>query len=101
NRQRARRRSEWVAGIASSRLAQLNESGASKQIVDQSPGADQLRTAENFEELARLFDLANVIIHQTDGKILHWTAGCERLYGWTKQEAIVAVVDDLLATKFP
>ncbi|MGA2792596.1 MAG: PAS domain S-box protein [Roseiarcus sp.] len=62
---------------------------------------DPLGTADNLEEFARLFDLANVIIHQTDGKILHWTTGCERLYGWTKQEAVGAVVDDLLATKFP
>jgi len=60
-----------------------------------------LGAAGNFEELARLFDLTNVIIHETDGKILHWTAGCERLYGWTKQEAVGKLVDDLLATRFP
>ena len=48
-----------------------------------------------------LLDLANVIIHETDGAILHWTTGCERLYGWSKQEATGQVVHDLLATTYP
>lgn len=59
-----------------------------------SPSAD-------FTELARVLDLANVIIHETDGAILHWTSGCERLYGWSKQEATGQVVHDLLATTYP
>jgi PAS domain S-box-containing protein len=60
-----------------------------------------LRTTNNFEDLARILDLANVIIHETDGAILHWTTGCERLYGWTKREAVGRLVHDLLAIKFP
>jgi PAS domain S-box-containing protein len=36
-----------------------------------------------------------------DGAILHWTTGCERLYGWTKDEAVGAIVHDLLATIYP
>jgi PAS domain S-box-containing protein len=51
--------------------------------------------------IARLLDLANVIIHETDGTILHWTSGCERLYGWTKQEATGQICHDLLATTYP
>ncbi len=61
---------------------------------------DPLETVENFEQLVGLFDQSNVIIHRIDGKILYWSTGCERLYGWTKEEAIGAIVDDLLATKF-
>jgi PAS domain S-box-containing protein len=54
-----------------------------------------------FTRAARALDLANVIVHRGDGTILDWTRGCERLYGWTRQEALGTKVDDLLAIKFP
>ncbi|HLH49176.1 MAG TPA: PAS domain S-box protein [Roseiarcus sp.] len=57
-------------------------------------------TAE-LTSLARILDLANVIIHDLNGTILHWTTGCERLYGWTHEEALGQTVHELLKTKFP
>ena len=45
-------------------------------------------------------DLANVIIHDVDGKVLHWTTGCERLYGWTREEARGNFIHELLRTKY-
>ena len=51
--------------------------------------------------LAHILDLANVIIHDADGKVLHWTAGCERLYGWSRQEAKEKLVHELLKSKYP
>lgn len=48
----------------------------------------------------RILDGAAVMAHDTDGTLTHWTAGCERLYGWTRLEAIGRVVHDLLATHF-
>ncbi|MBV8106620.1 MAG: PAS domain S-box protein, partial [Hyphomicrobiales bacterium] len=57
-------------------------------------------TAE-FDSLVKILDLANVIIHDLEGKILEWTTGCERLYGWTRQEALGQVVHELLKTKYP
>jgi PAS domain S-box-containing protein len=54
-----------------------------------------------FASLASILDLANVIIHDLDGKILHWTTGCERLYGWSKEEAVGHIVHDLLKTRYP
>jgi PAS domain S-box-containing protein len=51
--------------------------------------------------LAKILDLANVIIHDVDGRILYWTTGCERLYGWSREEALGEVVHDLLKTKYP
>src|SRR5271157_1834149 len=54
-----------------------------------------------FDSLVEILDLANVIIHDVEGKILQWTTGCERLYGWTRQEAIGQVVHELLQTKYP
>src|SRR5271165_5300516 len=54
-----------------------------------------------FASLVNILDLANVIIHDLGGKILHWTTGCERLYGWTSREAVGQVVHDLLKTGYP
>ncbi|MBV9634149.1 MAG: PAS domain S-box protein [Methylobacteriaceae bacterium] len=59
------------------------------------------RIAGHFEELAQVLDLANVVTHDIDGRILHWTTGCERLYGWSKREALGQSIHDLLATKYP
>jgi PAS domain S-box-containing protein len=57
-------------------------------------------TAE-FESLGKILDLANVIIHDLDGKILHWTTGCERLYGWSGREAVGRLAQELLRTEYP
>ena len=57
-------------------------------------------TAE-LTSLAQILDLANVIIHDINGRILYWTTGCERLYGWSRKEAIGEIVHDLLKTKYP
>ena len=54
-----------------------------------------------FASLANILDLANVIIHDMEGKILHWTTGCERLYGWSRQEAVGQIVHHLLKTRYP
>jgi PAS domain S-box-containing protein len=57
-------------------------------------------TAE-LTSLAEILDLAKVIIHDVGGKILYWTTGCERLYGWSREEALGEVVHELLKTKYP
>jgi PAS domain S-box-containing protein len=51
--------------------------------------------------LANILDLANVMIHDLEGKILHWTTGCERLYGWSREEAVGQIVHHLLKTRYP
>jgi PAS domain S-box-containing protein len=57
-------------------------------------------TAE-LTSLAKILDLANVIIHGVDGRISYWTTGCERLYGWSREEALGQVVHELLKTEYP
>ncbi|NTH47049.1 PAS domain S-box protein [Agrobacterium rhizogenes] len=54
-----------------------------------------------MDEIAEVLDSANIIVHGFDGVISRWTTGCERLYGWSRQEAIGQVVHELLATVFP
>jgi PAS domain S-box-containing protein len=69
--------------------------------VDESVSKDPPAKGRDFEELAQVLDLTNLVIHQADGAIVHWTTGCERLYGWTRQEATGRIVHDLLATRYP
>ena len=59
------------------------------------------RAAEaNLRALASALDQSMVIVRSWDGTINHWTAGCERLYGWTAQEAVGYVAHELLHTTF-
>jgi PAS domain S-box-containing protein len=68
--------------------------------VDQTIGKGETG-ADGLADLARILDLTNLVVHRVYGAILHWTTGCERLYGWTKAEAAGRIVHDLLATKYP
>jgi len=53
------------------------------------------------ESLEKAVDRSNICIRRFDGTIDYWTSGCERLYGWTAQEALGRKSHDLLKTKFP
>jgi PAS domain S-box-containing protein len=61
----------------------------------------KLASTADMTMLAEILDLANVIIHDASGAILHWTTGCERLYGWSKKDATGRIVHDLLETIYP
>lgn len=59
------------------------------------------RTAEEgLLALTQALGLSTVIVRQWDGKIDHWTKGCERLYGWSKDAARGKPVHTLLQTRF-
>ena len=51
-----------------------------------------------IDEIVRILDGANLIVHALDGRIARWTAGCAQLYGWSAKEAIGRHVDELLGT---
>ncbi len=62
----------------------------------------QRRDAEDsLRALTRALDQSIVLVRRWDGKIDHWTAGCERLYGWTAHEAVGKNVDELLNAEYP
>jgi PAS domain S-box-containing protein len=56
-----------------------------------------------LKQQSRILDLANDTIFTRDGedRITYWNQGAERVYGWTKEEAMGQVTHSLLATQFP
>lgn len=62
---------------------------------------EQKNTEESLRTLARALDQTMVIMRRWDGTITYWTAGCERLYGWTSADAVGKVCQQLLKTVFP
>ncbi len=59
-----------------------------------------LAEAEQRELLATI-DLGAFLTRDPNGTIRHWSAGCERLYGWTAAEAVGRHSHELLQTRFP
>lgn len=54
-------------------------------------------------DYARILDLANdtIMIRDLKDEIIYWNQGAERLYGWSKKEALGKHVHTFLKTKFP
>ena len=48
-----------------------------------------------------MLDLAHVIVKNMNDEIIFWNSGAEKLYGFSKEEALGKIPRDLLKTKFP
>ncbi len=59
------------------------------------------RHAATLREQAQMLDLANILVRDLNDRIILWNAGMEKMYGWTKSEALGADVKQLLRTRFP
>lgn len=56
---------------------------------------------EQLREQAQIVNLGDLMVRDADNRILLWSAGCERLYGYTRDEALGKNVHELLKTQFP
>jgi signal transduction histidine kinase/ActR/RegA family two-component response regulator len=54
-----------------------------------------------FREAEAVLELAHAFTRDFSGKILTWTAGAQKVYQWTPDEAVGRISHDLLRTKFP
>lgn len=52
-------------------------------------------------DLSHAFEVSAMILRDADGTIRHWSAGCERLFGFTAAEAVGQRAHELLGTRFP
>jgi PAS domain S-box-containing protein len=54
---------------------------------------------QNFEHL-HILEQANVFVRDMDGKIIFWNMGAEKIYGYSTDEAIGRISNELLKTEF-
>ncbi|MBN9063311.1 MAG: PAS domain S-box protein [Rhizobiales bacterium] len=57
--------------------------------------------SHDLDDLVGILDGAVIIAHDLNGTILGWTKGCERLYGWAREEALGQSVRELFDTPLP
>jgi PAS domain S-box-containing protein len=62
---------------------------------------ERKRIEETLREQARVLDLGQVMIRDMDSRIVLWSLGSEKLYGYTRDEAMGQISYDLLRTQFP
>jgi PAS domain S-box-containing protein len=58
------------------------------------------RANERLREQAEVLELAPVLVRDLDGRIVLWSSGAERLYGFSKQEALGRISHELFQTEF-
>jgi PAS domain S-box-containing protein len=61
----------------------------------------QSRQARELEELGRLTNLGPFIVRNEEDRIVQWSDGCARLFGFKAEEALGRVSHELLQTVFP
>jgi PAS domain S-box-containing protein len=62
---------------------------------------ERKNTEDSLRAVASALEQSTVMVRSWDGVINHWTAGCERLYGWTAHEAIGHSAHELLKCRYP
>ena len=59
------------------------------------------RQDEQLRLQAELLNLSHAMVREADGRIITWTDGMARLYGWTREQAEGRLSHELLQTRFP
>ena len=72
-----------------------------QRLIEQRTAQLEQKTAQIMDQ-AKLIDLANdaIFVRTADDRISFWNQGAQRLYGWSKQEALGRLTHDLLHTVF-
>jgi PAS domain S-box-containing protein len=61
----------------------------------------KVATDEALREQAEILNLAQVMVRDTKGRIEVWSGGLEKLYGYTREEAVGRISHEVLHTQFP
>ncbi len=62
---------------------------------------EEKKAEEELKQQASLLDLAPVMVRDMDSHIVLWSRGAEKIYGYTKEEALGRNSHELLQTEFP
>ena len=80
----------------------LGAEGKPRQYVAIRADITERKLAEEaLVEQAKVLDLAQVMVWDMKGYIVAWSLGVQRLYGYTREEALGKVSHKLLKTQFP
>jgi PAS domain S-box-containing protein len=93
----------WTSGAAGlARLGAAVLPRVRRSLRSASPPASGASGAEPLAaDLFSAFDMGAAILRTPEGTILHWSAGCERLFGFPASEALGRTAHELLGTRFP
>jgi len=61
---------------------------------------ERKRAEESLRDQSKILDLAQVLVRDMEGRIVLWNLGAEKLYGFSKQEAVGQISHELLRTSF-
>lgn len=61
----------------------------------------RLSAGAGADAFARAFDLTHAMVRELNGRIRFWSSSMERLYGWSREEALGRISHELLRTEFP
>jgi PAS domain S-box-containing protein len=62
---------------------------------------ERRKAEEELRQQARLMDLAPLIVRDMSGRIVYWSRGAEKMYGFRKAEALGKISHELLRSNFP
>jgi PAS domain S-box-containing protein len=100
---RSKARAEQVELSLRESEAQLKQANQNmlREIEHRAKELEQ-KTAQTLEQ-AKFLDLASdaIFVRGADNRVSYWNRGAERLYQWSKEEAIGKTPHDLLRTIFP
>lgn len=93
--------SRWWGLFAPTRLSGTGEDSYCIEFILDITGPK--RHEEQLFQQARLIDLSTdaIISREAAGRVVSWNTGAEKLYGWTRDEAVGKNLHQLLQTKWP
>jgi PAS domain S-box-containing protein len=62
---------------------------------------ERTRAEEALHEQAQVMDSAQVFVRDMQSRVVYWPKGAEKLYGFTREEAVGILSHDLFHTQFP
>jgi PAS domain S-box-containing protein len=91
-----------VSPIRNARRDIIGVSSIARDITEQQRARAALeRHATVLREQAQMLDLANVLARDLDDRIILWNTGMEKMYGWSKAEAVGRLSHELFRTILP
>ena len=77
------------------------ESGKERRFIASVRDISERRTLELELQTTKIQELAQIMIRDLNGRILRWSLGMGRIYGYTREEAEGKISHQLLQTEFP